>query len=175
MNVLRALCFALSIALLFGVSTSGSCQASYCSEDCDPCLTQCVCTNVCHHSSATFRATHALVDFTYSEVHDGARTVRTFADVVGLSTRATGVPAMPESADLARFARGVLEVSAARFGTTTNAPWVLDAVDVYENVRVVTFHLDSAQISDPAANQMSFLFDAAGNLIEVDQTLSREM
>lgn len=136
-------------------------------------MSQCKCTNVCQHTSATFQATHALLDFSFTETRTGERSVRTFGDVFGLSVRAAGGPAAAESGDLVRFARGVLEVNAARFGTATSSSWLLDSVDVYETVRVATFHIEAPEATRArVANSISFLFDHAGNLIEVDQTLA---
>jgi hypothetical protein len=173
MKAFRAACCVLLIALGAGVSTSGSCVVAYCSEDCDPCLTQCKCTHECHHTSASFQATHALVDFVFVETRSGERTVRTFGDVLGLSVRAAGGPSVVESGELVRFARGVLEVNAARFGTAASSSWLLDSVDAYETVRVATFHLEAPETTRArAANSISFLFDRAGFLIEVDQTLA---
>ncbi len=164
---------------------SGTCEVSYCSEDCDPCVTQCHCSNlVCHHGAATaFRETHRLASFELLERRDpspgraaSGSIVRTFADIYGLSVQRAGGPAIPSAPDLVAFARGVLEVNAALFAREDRrAGWILDSVDLYESAGVVTFHREYTSASDGArflpTNCVSFLFDPHGSLIEIDQTL----
>lgn len=160
---------------------SGTCEVSYCSEDCDPCVTQCHCSNLtCHHgAAAAFGETHRLGGFELLERRvsspEGA-ILRTFADIYGLSVQRAGGPSTPSAPDLAGFARGVLEVNARLFAREDRrAQWLLDSVDLYESAGVVNFHREYTSASDGArflpTNCVAFLFDGRGNLIEIDQTL----
>jgi hypothetical protein len=150
----------------------GSCVASFCSEDCDPCLSSnCKCNTVCQHSHATFQATHALEHFELVE-HAGLRgaTQRTFSEILGLSVERAGGPAWPGDDDVVRFARGVIEVNPTQLARP-NAVVAFDLDDVsrYETAIVVQMHQVAEHENE---NQLSFLFDPRGNLIEIDQVLA---
>ena len=173
----RSLAIALAAASSLGWLASGSCRASYCSEDCDPCLKSCRCSSsICYQSQATFEATHALTEYTLDEPADEAGPRRTFRDVVGLSIPRAGGPAIPTEADCVTFARGVLDVNARLFPppprararadssdrAATTSDFVLDAALPFEGRWVVQFHRDVAR------DVVSFLFDERGTLLEID-------
>jgi hypothetical protein len=150
----------------------GSCAVSYCSEDCDPCLSShCKCNTVCQHSHATFEATHALEHFEIAE-HTGEHgaTQRTFSQILGLSVERAGGPAWPADDDIVRFTRGVIDVNPTQLARRdASLAFELDSVSRYETAVVVQMH----QVAAPDhENQLSFLFDPRGNLIEVDQVLA---
>ncbi len=130
-----------------------------------------MCTTVCEHTHATFAATHALEHFEIIE-HTGERgaTQRTFSDIIGLSVERAGGPAWPGDDDIVAFARGVTAVNPAHLARR-NAPmqFNLDSVSRYQTAIVVQLHQSAATGNE---NQLSFLFDPRGNLIEIDQMLS---
>lgn len=148
----------------------GSCQVSYCSENCDPCLQQCVCNTVCQHTHATFEATHALTQFTLVEHSADGSTQRTFSEILGLSVERAGGAPWPEDDDVVRFARGVAAVNPAQLARRgASMQFELDSVLRYETAIVVQMH----QALEPGReNQLSLLFDPRGDLIEIDQMLS---
>ena len=150
----------------------GSCQVSYCKEDCDPCLHQCVCNTVCEHTHASFQLTHALREFLLTE-HSASddMTQRTFSELIGLSVEGSHGPAWPGDGDLVTFARGVLAVNPAYLARRDSPlQFDLDSVSRYETATVVQMHQATEGGHE---NQISFLFDPRGNLIEIDQTIAR--
>lgn len=223
LHSLRSLALAFVAAGAVGWLGGGSCQASYCSEDCDPCLKQCRCnTSICYQTSATFQATHALTDYTLDELPadptpvDASRTMapttasaadpvgqfaiesagvlaresptkapprRTFRDIVGLSVQRAGGSPWPGADECVQFARGVLAVNAALFPRTSTDDFVLDAALPCDGQWVVQFHRGAQELHRDALDRradggvrtstrelevVSFLFDARGNLIEID-------
>jgi hypothetical protein len=164
----------LAIAVV-GAATwlgGGTCVASFCSEDCDPCLSSnCKCHTVCQHSHATFAATHVLEHFEIVE-HTGARgaTQRTFSEILGLSVERAGGPAWPGDDDVVQFTRGVIDVNPTQLARRdAGLGFDLDGVSRYETAIVVQMHQVAQQGNE---NQLSFLFDPRGNLIEIDQVLT---
>jgi hypothetical protein len=153
-----------------GWLNGSSCVAVYCSEDCDPCISQCKCSNVCNHTHATFQATHALTDFFVVEhPSDGKRAQRTFTEIVGLSVERAGGPAWPADEFVIRFARGVLAVNPQHLALRDAPPeFALDSVLRYETATVLMFHQSSLPDRE---NLITFLFDPRGNLVEIDQAL----
>jgi hypothetical protein len=164
----------LSCALLIGAPllSSGSCVVVACSEDCDPCVSQCKCSNKCHDgTSQSQQALHLLDRYRLEERVDGLRrSVRAFTEIEGLSVQRAHGPAIPAEGDFARFAQGVLVVNARSFALSSGPrAWILDSAEMYETAAVVTFHQDTPS----ASNCVAFLFDRRGNLLEIDQTLAR--
>jgi hypothetical protein len=152
--------------------SSSSCVVVYCSEDCNPCLVNtCKCTT-CQHSNASFEATHRLELYRLSLAVDAdGRVTRIYGEIVGLSLdRAIGTEPHTE-ADLVRFARNVLAVNAELLPSdSSGGEWELDRVETFGGERVVSFRArtrDSAA-QDVAASTATMLFDARGNLIEID-------
>lgn len=187
-GVLRRAALALVAASAVGWLGSGSCQASYCSEDCDPCLKQCRCsTSVCYQSNATFQATHTLGAFELveesldGEADDGnsdSGLRRAFRAIEGLSVQRAGGPTVPDARDCVLFAQGVIATQPATFAPRSGADggaWALDAVVVCEDAWVVQFRRTTAdrRVVDSDRESLTFLFDARGNLLEIEQVASR--
>jgi len=180
----RHAALALTAALTVGWLGGGSCQASYCSEDCDPCVAHCRCsTSVCYQSSATFAATHALTEYTLDEAREEAGARRTFRDIVGLSVQRAGGSARPTADECVAFARGVLSVNAALFPCATEddvpratAEFVLDAALAFDGRWVVQMHREgiaARRAESRPVDVVTFLFDERGNLIEIDHAAVR--
>lgn len=167
----RNLVLAIVVVGVNGWLGGSTCVVSYCHEDCDPCLQQCKCNTECHHSHATFAATHALERFEVVErTGERGATQRTFTEILGLSVERAGGPAWPGDDDIVRFVRGVIEVNAAQLARPDADPaFDLDSVSRYETAIVVQMH----QVVQPGnGNQLGFLFDPRGNLLEIDQMLT---
>jgi hypothetical protein len=169
---LLAVLLALCCNALF---SSSSCVVVYCSEDCDPCLVNtCKCTT-CKHSNASFEATHRLETYRLSLAVDATGQVtRTYGEIVGLSLdRALGTEPHTET-DLVRFARNVLAVNSDLLPSDPRSGgWELDGIEPFDGARVVSFHAASRGDAAPnaAASSVTLLFDARGNLIEIDHNL----
>lgn len=159
------------VALLaVGWLGGGSCTVAACYEDCDPCLSQCKCSNHCKLTQASFQATHALTDFLVIEHRsEGELAQRTFTEIVGLSVERAGGPAWPADEFVVRFVRGVLAVNPHHLALRDTPPaFELDIVLRYETAVVLQFH----QTGSPAReNLITFLFDPRGNLVEIDQAI----
>lgn len=167
---------AVFAAFAVGWLGGGSCQVSYCSEDCDPCVRQCHCTNsVCIQTNATFQATHALTEFVPVEyATDSGATRRTLIEIVGLSVQRAGGPAWPEADDVKRFARGILAVNATLLARPEiDSAFEFDSISAFETAWVVQFHQERTETSRSLTNTVSLLLDRSGNLVEIDQTVAR--
>jgi hypothetical protein len=155
-------------------------------------------TSICYQTSATFQATHALTEYTLDELPadelpaestpiDASPTQaplrRTFRDIVGLSIQRAGGSAMPDAQECVQFARGVLSVNAELFPSASSEDFTLDAALPCDRQWVVQFHRGSLELDRGALERrtvgrdhadtrelevVSFLFDARGNLIEID-------
>jgi len=170
----RASAFALIASALVLVFSGGTCVVVYCSEDCDPCVVDtCKCSQ-CSHHAPDFEASHRLEGFTSSVLVDGEnRITRIYADILGLSLdRALGVGPHTE-VDAVRFAHDVLRTNVDRFPSRANqGGWSLDGVQRIDRSTIVTFHGGDERASNEArAATVTFLFDARGNLIEIDHAL----
>ena len=168
-RVWRSVLLAVLLVLVF---SSGTCVVVYCSEDCDPCVVDTCKCHTCSHHPPDFDASHRLAGFELSLAVDlDGRVTRIYSGILGLSLdRALGARAHDE-AELVRFARDVLAVNADRFGPRAGAAWVLDGVERIERSTVATFHEASVETVDPAASTATLLFDASGNLLEIDHAL----
>lgn len=176
----RRAALALVAASAVGWLGGGSCQASYCSEDCDPCLAACRCkTSVCYQTSATFQATHTLAGFDLVEEElDGGTVRRSFRAIEGLSVQRAGGPTVPDARDCARFAQGVIATQPATFAPRAGedgGAWALDAVLPCDDAWVVQFRRSTPdRRAVPAdAESLAFLFDARGDLLEIEQVATR--
>lgn len=155
-----------------------TCQASFCTEDCDPCVQTCICHDrPCGSGSAlAFEPAHRLVAWRLSAGLDtGGGEVRTISEILAPSIRrAYGVEEFGES-DLRRFAEGAIDVNDVLLAPPRNVGWwTFDSVDVFETAVVVSFHHRVSTphgVRDVEGSGLSFLFDRAGNLIEIDQIL----
>lgn len=158
-KIVRSSAAGALVLLLFGGAT---CQASYCSEDCDPCVEKCACRRHCSQGlAADFEAAHRLERFVLrvDRGDDGAWS-RHHTSIVGLSIdRALGVHAHDARA-IELFARNVIVANEDRFGA--EHAWTLAAIDRAGDGVVVTF----AHARDGSA-ALAFLLDRAGNLLEV--------
>lgn len=172
-------CAALGGAFFLVSALCGAtCQVSYCSDDCDPCLQTCP----CHNRTCTaglqmdFERAHRLAAWRLSGGIDSqGNEIRTYADILGLSVRrAYGLEELGTQ-DLRRFAEGVIQVNHDLLDTPRGlGGWVFDAVDVFETAEVVSFHHEVATTAgtrDVEGSGLSFLFDPRGNLLEIDQLL----
>ncbi|MBL8859627.1 MAG: hypothetical protein JNL28_14055 [Planctomycetes bacterium] len=159
---------ALVTALAFGWLSSGSCQVSYCSEDCDPCVVQCRCrTSACYYSSSTLQALHTLKLYERSEGYAAEGELhQSFSDIRGLSVQLVGGPPAPEVADCVRFARGVLSVNAALFARP-GAAGEFDLVQAHasDTGALVQFQRER---DGRATDLVTLFFDPRGSLLQID-------
>ena len=159
-----------SLLLLRG----SSCVMVYCSEDCDPCLTQCQCHTCPHATALAFEPAHRLVAFELIQSADEQHSTRqTLAWIDGLSvSRATGHTEIAPR-DLREFAEGVLGVNSLLLDLPAAlGRWEFAAVDLAGEFALVTFVRKDAQ-EGPAEGRLEFLFDARGKLLEIDRTLPK--
>jgi hypothetical protein len=152
-----------SLALLQGTT----CVAVYCSEDCNPCLTQCQCHTCPHAVMMGFDASHRLVSFELVR-HPAAEgcVQETFAWIGGLAViNATGRSEITGK-DLREFAEGVLGVNRELLDLPAGmGPWTFASVDLAQEYALVSFVRAGAQ------GQLEFVFDTHGKLLEIDRTL----
>jgi hypothetical protein len=143
-----------SFALLRG----STCVVVYCSETCDPCLTQCKCHTCQGQHAQAYGPAHQLVAFELSEQLDAQGMKRqTLAWIGGLSvvnaTNRTDVTAR----DFREFAEGVLGVNHE----------LLDLEPA-----LVTFTRVEAA-GGAGEGTLEFVFDARGGLHEIVRALPR--
>ncbi|MDZ4773696.1 MAG: hypothetical protein SGI72_11250 [Planctomycetota bacterium] len=155
----------LVVAASVGWLSAGSCQVSYCDEDCDPCFQQCRCkTSVCYQSSASFLVAHTLVAFDRTdEMNSAGELHRVFSDIAGLSAQRAGAPSNPDGAAIIAFARGVLAVNAALFGRAANEFELLHTERMETGCFVQFERAEGAHATD----LVTFYFDPRGNLVEI--------
>jgi hypothetical protein len=170
----RASVFALIASALVLVFSGGTCVVVYCSEDCDPCLVDtCKCSQ-CSHHAPDFEASHRLEGFTSSVLVDADdRVTRIYAHILGLSLdRALGVRPHTEI-HAVQFARDVLRTNIERFPSrASEGGWSLDGVQRIDRSTIVTFHDGDERASNETRTAtVTFLFDARGNLVEIDHAL----
>jgi len=159
-----------SVILLRG----SSCVMVYCSEDCDPCVTQCQCRTCPNNAAMAFEPAHRLVAFDVVQSATEPDSVQqTFAWIDGLSTsRATGRTEVG-ARELREFAEGVLGVNSGLLDLPVAlGRWDFVAVDLADEFGLVTFNRTDPRGS-PAEGRLEFLFDARGRLLEIDRTLPR--
>jgi len=168
-SALAQLFLALGSMLLLRGS---SCVVVYCSEDCDPCVTQCQCHTCPHAMALGFEPAHRLIAFELIEsVHEGNSRQQTFAWIDGLFVERAIGHAEFGPRHLREFAEGVLGVNSALLDLPAAlGHWECAAVDLADEFGLVTFARKDAQGS-PAEGRLEFLFDARGKLVEIDRTL----
>jgi hypothetical protein len=163
MNTKRALT-SLVAAVAIGWLGGGTCQVSYCSEDCDPCLQQCVCQTHCHQTGAAFQAAHALVAFEVVDVssEEGALQ-RNFTDIRGIRVQRAGGSTIPDVDDCVRCARGVLVVNARLFHRDASE-FVLRQAERCASGTLLHFEREQdGRVTD----LVTFFFDPLGNLMQI--------
>lgn len=141
-----------------------SCTVAVCKEDCDPCVQQCVCSGTCHnglaydyeivHQFSTYRRT--------ATIAAEGETTQAFTDIVGLSLDLAHGPVEHTAADYKRFAEAVIDVNSALL-SPGGMKWTPEPVQIFETAFVVPFRGESG------AEQLEFLFDRRGNLVEIHQ------
>ena len=171
---LRALVGVFSIALFNG----GSCVVSYCSEDCNPCVTTCQC-HTCHQNvAADWDSSHRMRVFRLheeatSELAGRTERHQTFAWIGGLTLeRALGRTSF-DDADLRQFSEGVIGVNRELLDLAPETgSWTFARIEHFEVGALVHFdELDPAGAR--AAGSLEFLFDPHGGLSEIDRILVR--
>jgi hypothetical protein len=164
MTSARTIASAVASILLVAGLCGGSCQVSYCSEDCDPCVQQCRCHSSCQHGlgydfeSARRLGTYRLTD----SVFEKGRRTRTYAEIAGLSLDLAYGPRSHAPDAYARFASEVLEVNTTILRPPAGA-WVPGTPQVFESVLIVPFRDEEGTAS------LEMLFDRRGNLVELQQ------
>ena len=157
------------------VFSGGTCVVVYCSEDCDPCAVDTCKCSTCSHHTPDFEASHRLQEFALAVLVDpDGGVTRVYGDILGLSLdRAFGLRPHTQD-DAVKFARDVLATNADRFASSARSGrWILDGVQRIDRSTVATFHEESAEQASSATERSSatFLFDARGNLVEIDHAL----
>jgi hypothetical protein len=157
----------LAAPLLVGWLGSGSCTISACYEECDPCFSACKCTSTCHaHLHA---GTGPRIQSCCSRIAESSATrfVRELEVLDG--PRTPSDPEMPE-ARLVEFARAVLAANAEFFSAQPAPRWTLEAVEVLDRARGLTFSLDD---DARRANSVTLWFDVHGRLLATTQIVER--
>lgn len=160
----RVLAGTAAACLLVAGLCGGSCTVAVCKEDCDPCVQQCVCSGTCHnglaydyetvHRFSTYRRTATLAP--------GRETTQAFTDIVGLSLDLAHGPVEHSAADYTRFAEAVIDVNSALLAPK-GMKWTPGPVQLFQTAFVVPFR------GENEAEQLEFLFDRRGNLVEIHQ------
>ena len=175
MGKLTVRCASILLGLASFVLLRGSsCVVVYCSETCDPCVTQCQCHTCPHAAAPAFEPAHRLVAFELIESAGEQRTTQqTFAWIDGLSvSRATGHTEIAPR-ELREFSEGVLGVNSGLLDLPAAlGRWEFAAVDLADDFGLVTFTRKGSR-GEPAEGLLEFLFDTRGKLLEIDRTLPR--
>lgn len=155
--------------------SGGSCTIAYssCSDNCDPCVTTCKCPHQhCNQSTGVdFEAARKLESYELAiAVEPDGRTTKIYARIVGLSIERALGRAVRGAADLRGFAEGVIAVNPESFDLASSGDrWNFEATDVYDTASVVTFRGHGSKRAEDRT--LTFLFDARGNLIEIDDAV----
>jgi len=159
-----------SFALLRG----STCVVVYCSETCDPCLTQCKCHTCQHPGAMAFEPAHKLVAFELIEELDAQGLWRqTLTWIGGLEVaKATGRQEFA-ARDLREFAEGVLGVNHELLDLgQALGHWRFESVELAGEFALVTFaRVDAA--GGAGAGALEFVFDGRGKLLEIVRTAPR--
>lgn len=159
----RAL-ISLVAAVAIGWLGGGTCHASYCVEECDPCLQQCLCQKTCHQTSAAFQAAHALVAFeVVDEAGDEGAHQRNYTEIRGIAVRRAGQVSIPEMDECVRCARGVLLVNARLFRRDASE-FTLRQAERCASGTLLHFQREHA---DRVTDLVTFFFDPIGNLMQI--------
>jgi len=139
------------------------CSVTVCHEECDPCLSQCKCDNVCEGAALGGRASYRLASYRLSIVDDDrGGVVRSFSEVVGLSLDLAWGPRAHAAEDFARFAEGVIESNGLLLRPRRGA-WKRRPVEAFDGGVVVPFTNEGGEAS------LAFLFDRDGILLQIDE------
>ncbi|MFN0006825.1 MAG: hypothetical protein ACKVXR_02865 [Planctomycetota bacterium] len=160
----RVLASTVAACLLVAGLCGGSCTVVYCDEDCDPCVQQCQCSGRCRNGLAfDYETVHRFSTYrrTATIVPEGVAT-QTFTDIVGLSLDLAHGPVEHSAADYTRFAEAVIDVNSALLAPR-GVTWTPEPVQLFQTAFVVPFH------GDREGQQLEFLFDRRGNLVEIHQ------
>lgn len=152
---------------LVSILAGGYCAVAVCSEHCDPCVEQCKCHTTCNQAiTHDFGELHRLRIYRLEvEVDREGGFVRRFSGIVGLSLTFAYGTREHTADDFARFARGVLEVNRGLL-SARGARWSGGAVEDFGASILVGFQRDEAD------DTLTFLFDRAGNLLEIEEVRS---
>ena len=160
----RVLASTAAAYFLVGGLSGSSCAVAVCSEDCDPCVSQCLCSHVCRNGLAyEYETVHRLSTFRRTAtIADEDETTQMFTDIVGLSLDLAHGPVEHSAADYVRFARAVIDVNPALL-VPGGVNWTPEPVQHFQTASVVPFH------GEREGQQLEFLFDRRGNLVEIHQ------
>jgi hypothetical protein len=165
----------LAPPLLAGWLASGSCIYVGCYEDCDPCYQECVCKKTCEHALAAESAYGIATAEARVERDSAGRSVRTLSGIVGPSLELVRGPGPHDAAEVARFARAVLEVNAERVPCRAGSEWALEALERFEAAWVAHYRAVprwGARLE--VSNTVSMLFDGDGRLVELAQAFEHQ-
>ena len=157
-----------SFALLRG----STCVVVYCSETCDPCVTQCKCHTCPHQAAMAFGPAHELVAFELSHEVDAQGLKRqTLSWIGGLSgPNATGHSELAPR-DFRQFAEGVLGVNEALLDLDPALGyWRFSSTELADEFVLVTFERVDGS-GDRAAGALEFVFDPRGSLLQIVRAL----
>jgi len=159
----HAIASVLASSFLVAGLCGSSCAVAVCVEDCDPCLNQCLCHTQCNHSIFDPMTTHKLSSYRLgvAEQRDGT-ILRTISEISGLSLDFADGLREHTSADFVRFAAGVIEFNGLLL-QSRHGLWTPRAAETFDGAVVVPFASTENRAS------LTFLFDRAGNLVEIDE------
>jgi hypothetical protein len=159
-----------SFALLRG----STCVVVYCSETCDPCLTQCKCHTCQGQHAQAYGPAHQLVAFELSEQLDAQGMKRqTLAWIGGLSVVNATTRTDVTARDFREFAEGVLGVNHELLDLEPALGyWSFGSVELAGEFALVTFTRVEAA-GGAGEGTLEFVFDARGGLHEIVRALPR--
>lgn len=149
--------------LALGLFSGGTCQVSYCSDDCDPCIDVCKCHHTCSHGLASdpvelFALTRYVL--VVGTLDDGSWS-RSYRSIVGPSVERAFGPQADSRRVVELFARNVVQANARLFGAQEH--WSL--IDVERSDAGVLVRFERA---DGGASTLTLLLDARGRLLEIE-------
>lgn len=157
-----------SFALLRG----STCVMVYCSEDCDPCVTQCKCHTCKGQQAQAFGPAHELLAFELSTELDAQGLRRqTLSWIGGLSVpKATGRSEVT-ARDLREFAEGVLGVNHELLDLQPALGyWRFESTEIAGEFALVAFRRVDAT-GGAAEGALEFVFDPRGSLLQIVRAL----
>ena len=157
-----------SFALLRG----STCVVVYCSETCDPCITQCKCHTCPHQAAMAYGPAHQLLAFELSHETDAQGLKRqTLSWIGGLFVpNATGHSEIA-ARDFRQFAEGVLGVNQELLDLEPALGyWRFASTELGREFVLVTFGRVEAS-GEAAPGSLEFTFDPRGSLLEIVRTL----
>jgi len=160
----------LSAVLLVGFLSGGSCQASLCFEDCDPCVQSCICKTCDQQPGLTLpESFYRMSAFNLTVLVDpeGGR-LKIFHEVLGLSLLRLYGSGPHDPLEVQRFSEGIVSVNREVLEPPRAGAWVFDSIEQFPTASVVTFRRVSGGL-EIEGSSLALLFDRVGNLIEIDQ------